>query len=384
MVLLQPKLNLKVTQKQILTPGLVQMVSVLALNKLELRDMINAEIVENPVLDELDENVPLIDEVAGKEADRERPKDEEHEQLPEEKDPFDEVDFGSYFQDYLDPGYRSTGDFENSERPSFENFISKPSTLTDHLMWQLGALGVDDAVREAAELVIGNLNEDGYLIASDEELMKFATGQLPSQSEPEIAAANPAAAGEGDETISPLIDDASGEVTEEIEAPVLANSAAENRKICSINSNPHLERWNSTAQSFLSNERHSTSVAVMPLRHSEAEPKVRFTAEDLKRAIELIRQMDPIGVAARDLRECLLAQLQCLRLQLQPRGKVQLANGKAAQLTLIQDTLAIVDTQLRSLQNKQHKEIARAIGRPVEAVMAAVDCIRTLAPKRGQ
>ncbi len=51
MVSLQTKLNLKVTQRQILTPGLVQMVSVLALNKLELKDMINEEMVENPVLD---------------------------------------------------------------------------------------------------------------------------------------------------------------------------------------------------------------------------------------------------------------------------------------------------------------------------------------------
>src|SRR6059058_5563186 len=152
MVLLQNKLNLRVTQKQILTPGLVQMVSVLALNKLELRDMINAEIVENPVLDELDENVPLIDEVAGKEADRERPKDEEHEQLPEEKDPFDEVDFGSYFQDYLDPGYRTASNFEEYDKPSFENFLSQPSTLSDHLAWQLGALTLSPEVRAATEL----------------------------------------------------------------------------------------------------------------------------------------------------------------------------------------------------------------------------------------
>ena len=72
MVLLQNKLNLKVSQKQILTPGLVQMVSVLALNKLELKEMINAEIVENPVLEELESNIPLIDQVAGREADRER------------------------------------------------------------------------------------------------------------------------------------------------------------------------------------------------------------------------------------------------------------------------------------------------------------------------
>ena len=72
MVLLQPKLNLKVSQKQILTPGLVQMVSVLALNKLELKDMINAEMVENPVLEELDSSVPLLDDVAGKQETRDR------------------------------------------------------------------------------------------------------------------------------------------------------------------------------------------------------------------------------------------------------------------------------------------------------------------------
>ena len=67
MALLQPKLNLKVSQKQILTPGLVQMVSVLALNKLELADMINAELTENPVLEELDNSVPLLDEVSARE-----------------------------------------------------------------------------------------------------------------------------------------------------------------------------------------------------------------------------------------------------------------------------------------------------------------------------
>ena len=55
-MLLQPKLNLKVSQRQVLTPGLVQMVSVLALNKLELKDMINSEMIENPVLEELEES----------------------------------------------------------------------------------------------------------------------------------------------------------------------------------------------------------------------------------------------------------------------------------------------------------------------------------------
>ncbi len=66
MALLQPKLNLKVSQRQVLTPGLMQMVSVLALNKLELKEMIDAEMVENPVLEEIDESVPMLDEVAGR------------------------------------------------------------------------------------------------------------------------------------------------------------------------------------------------------------------------------------------------------------------------------------------------------------------------------
>src|ERR1700752_3246810 len=175
MVLLQHKLSVKLSQRQILTPGLVQMVSVLALNKLELKDMITAEMVENPVLEELEDSVPLLDEVGKKEEDRERAATATTEENPitavEKKDPFEEIDFGSFFQDYLDPGYRSSREMEDIERPSFENFLSKPASLTDHLVWQLGSISMRAEVREAVELIIGNLNEDGYLIASDEELL---------------------------------------------------------------------------------------------------------------------------------------------------------------------------------------------------------------------
>src|SRR6202140_3218469 len=183
MVLLQHKLSVKLSQRQILTPGLVQMVSVLALNKLELKDMINAEMVENPVLEELEDSVPLLDEVGKKEEDRERAAAATNEENPitavEKKDPFEEIDFGSFFQDYLDPGYRTHSEMEDIERPSFENFLSKPTNLTDHLAWQLGALSLRREVREAADLIIGNLNEDGYLIASDEELLGIAPPAPP-------------------------------------------------------------------------------------------------------------------------------------------------------------------------------------------------------------
>ena len=188
MVLLQHKLSVKLSQRQILTPGLVQMVSVLALNKLELKDMINAEMVENPVLEELEESVPLIDEIGRKEEERDRPAPASGEETPivaEKKDPFEEIDFGSFFQDYLDPGYRTRGEMEEIERPSFENFLSKPTNLTDHLAWQLGALSLRREVREAAEQIIGNLNEDGYLIASDEEMLGVAPPRLPKPMPPQ-------------------------------------------------------------------------------------------------------------------------------------------------------------------------------------------------------
>src|SRR3984957_16555496 len=162
------------------------MVSVLALNKLELREMINTEMVENPVLEELEESAVSLEERAGIEGDRERSAEEvvaETERV--EKDPFDEIDFGSYFQDYLDPGFKTASNFEEYDKPSFENFLSQPSTLSDHLMWQLGSLTLSPEVQEAAELVVGNLNETGYLTASDEEMVELLAQFItPDPSEP--------------------------------------------------------------------------------------------------------------------------------------------------------------------------------------------------------
>ncbi|HEY4010075.1 MAG TPA: RNA polymerase sigma-54 factor, partial [Acidobacteriaceae bacterium] len=74
--MLQPRLNIKLSQRQVLTPGLVQMVSVLALNKLELKSMIDGELVENPVLEEVDESTETLDERAAREGDRERSAEE--------------------------------------------------------------------------------------------------------------------------------------------------------------------------------------------------------------------------------------------------------------------------------------------------------------------
>jgi len=163
------KLNLRVAQKQILTPGLVQMVSVLALNRLELREMINQEMIANPVLEELSEEPTVSDNYSD-----ETFLKAETEKVPEKEaaNPFDEFDVGAFFNQYLDTGGDGgqSQEREISERPSFEKFLSSPAGLTDHLAWQLSVTICNEAVREIAENIIGNLDENGYLTASVEEL----------------------------------------------------------------------------------------------------------------------------------------------------------------------------------------------------------------------
>ena len=372
MVLLQHKLSVKLSQRQILTPGLVQMVSVLALNKLELKDMINTEMVENPVLEELEDSVPLLDEVGKKEEDRERAAAATTEENPitavEKKDPFEEIDFGSFFQDYLDPGYRTHSEMEDIERPSFENFLSKPSNLTDHLSWQLGALSLRREVREAADLIVGNLNEDGYLIASDEELLGIAP-PAPPEADAEAARniANEVQALGIAETIP--ADDA---------AEVLAEAETPDLQIEPQIGGVSVQEVSTTTESLsISSGNVATAVAPAPEPAPRATYTPNFTAPDLHEALQVVQQLDPPGVACRDLRQCLLNQLRFHQVQLE-QGKN--GNGTAQ---VLQDAMAVVDQHLRGLQNKQHKEIARAIGRPIEAVQAALEYIRTLDPRPG-
>ncbi len=260
---LQPKLHLRVAQKQILTPGLVQMVSVLALNRLELREMINQEIMANPVLEELGED-GLVAESYTDEAFLKA----ETEKVPEkaEANPFDEFDFGSFFSQYLDTGggASQSRESEEIERPSFEKFLSSPQSLTDHLAWQLSVSICTEKVREIAETIVGNLDENGYLTATLEEISQ--NGQ--------------------------------------------------------------------------------------------------YNSEDVEEALAVVQEFDPPGVAARDLRECLLMQLKAVD----------------PQNTLAQQ---VISEHLKLLQNNQLKEIARALNRPVELVKRAVDVVKRLDPKPG-
>ncbi len=327
MALLQPKLTLKVSQRQTLTPGLMQMVSVLALNKLELKEMIDTELVENPVLEEIDESVPMLDEVAGREEKLERSAEEPP---APPKDSFEEIDFGSYFQDYLDPGYRTQPEYEESDKPSFENFLSQPTTLADHLEWQLGAMNLEPGLRQAAEFVIGNLDEDGYL-AVDEAELAAAFHQLRQDQ----------------------------------------HSAS---------------------------DRHSATHAAPSNGQASAAPDAGSLAL-LRHGIELVQQLDPAGVGARDLRECLAIQIRAqqqefahlyARHSTEPeesphRGFHAEAEARLEERRRSMEVAAmIVDKHLAQLQRHDAKELSKALQVTVAEDESGVEFIRTLDPRPGR
>jgi RNA polymerase sigma-54 factor len=361
MVLLQHKLSVKLSQRQILTPGLVQMVSVLALNKLELKDMITAEMVENPVLEELEDSVPLLDEVGKKEEDRERAASATNEENPitavEKKDPFEEIDFGSFFQDYLDPGYRTHSEMEEIERPSFENFLSKPTNLTDHLAWQLGALSLRREVREAADLIIGNLNEDGYLIASDDELLGVAP---PAPPEADAATAKSIVSEAQALGLAEIAADPAAGAEEISPSPGVAGSVALAGEV-DLNPGEDAEPdYSETAEvppaaapraeaSFSSRSGDSAAAvapAPEPVAQAVSAYQPNFTPADLQEALQVVRQLDPPGVACRDLRDCLLCQLRHHQAQLTLHK-----NGNGTEQVL-EDAVAVVD---------QHRQARRRV-----------------------
>ena len=302
MSMLSQRLQVGVAQKQILTPGLVQLVSVLQLNRLELREMIVQEISANPVLEESldpgDEITPeelrnilecervsdpsdqgILDvaaspaqyeaeddriEMASENAGLAEPVDgAPADPVSTTADPFDEIDFDNYFQEYLEPGFKSPAG-ETAEKPSWEMFVSSPITLPDLLRQQLSLLVMPPEVRDAADTVIGNLDDNGYLVAAIDEIATHGN----------------------------------------------------------------------------------------------------HTLDDTEKALEEIQTLEPAGVGARDVRECLM-------LQMESRGGV---GGVAWQ---------ILDKHMKMLELRQFKELSRVLGRPPEQIEVAVDAIRHLDPKPG-
>jgi RNA polymerase sigma-54 factor len=170
---LEQKLHLKLSQKLIMTPSLQQAIKLLQLSKLELQEVLNQELLENPLLEESAEEVKA-EETQAEETKAENEQAAEPapvEAKQEEKDSFDEIDYDAYFQDYIEYGYNPRGMGEEHEEFPIENTLTRPPNLSDHLTWQLSMSDASPRTKEIAQFIIGNIDEDGYLRASNDEIM---------------------------------------------------------------------------------------------------------------------------------------------------------------------------------------------------------------------
>src|SRR6187551_3420710 len=162
---IQQKLQTRLAQKLILTPSLQQAIKLLPMSTLELADLLNQEVVENP----LHEEIPTEDLQAA-DAQPVAEKEAEDKAKADKTDTWDDADYEYFFGDYLDDGYKPRAPQEVKELPPIENTLSTSSSLTDHLEWQLSLQTEDALMREIGSAIIGNLDDDGYLVASFDEL----------------------------------------------------------------------------------------------------------------------------------------------------------------------------------------------------------------------
>src|ERR1041384_1851439 len=251
------KLTTSLSQRLVLTPQLRQRIEMLQMTSLELTDLIQQQLLENPVLEEVptQEEVQeiaekVLDHLASSDTDSTfeatvaeagapgtngssdpktfapaaAPGDElsgageetgevsitseggeegvADETFGEEqsRDAFEEIDFGREFQDYLDPGYKTQEIEYKEDAPTFEQFLTRPPSLAEHLEWQLNMSSMDSDVREAAICVIGNLNADGRLNATNEEMaaMEKVSEEVVERARQEVMRLDPVGCGTRD------------------------------------------------------------------------------------------------------------------------------------------------------------------------------------------
>jgi RNA polymerase sigma-54 factor len=169
---LEQRLSVRMSQRLIMTPSLQQAIKLLQMSKLELVDEIQQELNENPVLEEALEEAPATERTESEPNAAEAAVKAETADS-ESADPFEHIDYESYFQD-VEGTYVPRTPVETGEAlPSFENTLAEKQDLSGHLIWQLDMSASSERVKEIGRAIIGNLNEDGYLRASIPELQEM-------------------------------------------------------------------------------------------------------------------------------------------------------------------------------------------------------------------
>ncbi len=262
MAALELRQQLKLSQQLIMTPQLQQAIKLLQLSRLELLETINQELETNPLLEETQEESTEVEmeESLNSEAIAQEPF-QEVEVLEKVREDFD---WEGYLDEYSSGTPVLVETDPNKEWPSFDQKLTLAASLEEHLVWQLRLSGMSDAEKEIGVLVIGNLNGDGYLDATLDEIAEMA----------------------------------------------------------------------------------------------------KTTVEDIEEVLHKIHGFDPIGVAARDLRECLLIQAKALTPP----------NDLAVQ---------IIEHYLHYLENKNYQALVRALKKQPDEVRDAIDVILSLDPRPG-
>ena len=172
---LEQKLSLKLAQKLVMTPSLQQAIKLLQMTRLELEGVLNQELVENPVLEENEQGGE--DETPAAEA--------ESKEEPGPEEAFSDIDLDAYFGDQMDSwegrGYASV--FEERQGPPLENTLTREDDLYDHLLWQLHMMDLPDDKVEITEAIVGNLDPDGFLVASVDELRAMGAPEELAEAE---------------------------------------------------------------------------------------------------------------------------------------------------------------------------------------------------------
>lgn len=163
---LKQQLHQRQVQKLILAPALQQAIKLLPLTNLELIEIIDSELTQNPMLEVQEETTPSKKEENS--GDKETPAAGDTDSR-DEKEAEDDKDIEAYFHEYFDEGFR-TYNLERKEAPIWENFVSKSTSLWDHLDWQANLAFNGDRDKAIAEYIIGNVDEDGYLSTTLEDI----------------------------------------------------------------------------------------------------------------------------------------------------------------------------------------------------------------------
>ena len=337
---LELRQNLKLSQQLVMTPQLQQAIKLLQLSRLELVDLIRTEIEQNPLLEEpgegseveLDEAAPeqrstLNESIEASEHVAEKTRDSE----PDTKAAADgdvqrsDIDWEQYLDNYQTQHTSGpSGGISSEDLPSYQDMMTKATSLADHLLEQLRMIGFSDEEERIGAMIIGNLNRDGYLVI-DPDLTPTVPALFDDDGAP--VAAGPA------------------------EVPAVTPEAMEAIR----------------AESRVRTPR-SECDPIIPLALEAG-----VSAVCAEKVLKRIQRFDPLGCGSRDLRECLLVQ-----------AKHYITEGEGKDDPDAELLPAIIQKHLRNVEAKRYQVIAKDLHVELDEVVAAIKLFSNLEPKPGR